>query len=73
MKSFLKVLGINLLVGLLFIMLVTFVINGELAEPMAYVGYMLTTFLMPSIVSAALVKGLLLKEKAVVLSKSRKK
>lgn len=73
MKSFLKVLSINLASGLAFIIGVTYVINGELAEPMQYLGYVVTTFLMPSVVSAALVQGLLLKEKKVVPTKLKKK
>lgn len=62
MKSFLKVLGLNLSVGLGYIMLVTFVFNGELAGAYNYLLYTLTSLLIPAVVSSALVQGLLLKK-----------
>lgn len=73
MKDFLKVLGLNLLSGFVFIVLITFILNGEFANLGAYIEYVITTFLVPSLLSSALVKALLLKNKKAIPSKSKKK
>ena len=62
MKSFLKVLGLNLLVGLLYIMTVTFAVNGELATAYQYTLYILSSLLIPGVVSSALVQAFVVKK-----------
>ncbi len=62
MKDFLKVLGLVMLSGVSYILLVTVVLNGELAPLFAYVNYTLSSLLIPGVVSSALVKALLLKK-----------
>lgn len=62
MKSFLKLLGINLGVGLAFVLLVTLLLNGELAVWQAYTNYLIGSLLIPGIVASAVQQRLLLKK-----------
>lgn len=62
MKPFLKVLGLNMLAGLIFVVAVTYIVNGELANPLAYLNFLLVNCLIPGAISAFLVKSFLLEK-----------